>query len=108
MVEQHWSYMDRFAATMIARGPTFTRDGTLTGSVHMLGLPGPDEARAFAFDEPGYQAGAYRDRDSSQGPDEVRARKPARRQLRRTGLDSTSRPASTQSWMPSRYLRTLV
>jgi uncharacterized protein YciI len=61
MVEQHWSYMDRFAATMIARGPTFTRDGTLTGSVHMLGLPGPDEARAFAFDEPGYQAGAYRD-----------------------------------------------
>ena len=61
MVEQHWSYMDRFAATMIARGPTFTGDGTLTGSVHILDLPDPAAARAFAFEEPGYQAGAYRD-----------------------------------------------
>jgi len=61
MVEQHWSYMDRFAATMIARGPTFTSDGTLTGSVHILDLPDPTAARAFAFEEPGYQAGAYRD-----------------------------------------------
>ena len=61
MVEQHWSYMDRFAATMIARGPTFTSDGTLTGSVHILDLPDPTAARTFAFEEPGYQAGAYRD-----------------------------------------------
>jgi uncharacterized protein YciI len=61
MVERHWSYMDRFAATMIARGPTFTSDGTLTGSVHILDLPNPTAARAFAFEEPGYQAGAYRD-----------------------------------------------
>lgn len=61
MVEQHWSYMDRFATTMIARGPTFTGDGTLTGSVHILDLPDPAAARAFAFEEPGYQAGAYRD-----------------------------------------------
>jgi uncharacterized protein len=61
MVEQHWSYMDRFAATMVARGPTFTDDGTLTGSVHILDLPDPAAARAFAFEEPGYQAGAYRD-----------------------------------------------
>ncbi len=41
MVEQHWAYMDRFAATMVARGPTFTSDGTLTGSVHILDLPDP-------------------------------------------------------------------
>ncbi|MDV3222597.1 YciI family protein [Intrasporangium sp.] len=61
MVEEHWSYMDRFAATMIARGPTFTSDGTLTGSVHILDLPDPAAARAFAFEEPCYQAGAYRD-----------------------------------------------
>lgn len=61
MVEQHWSYMERFAAGMIARGPTFTSDGTLTGSVHILDLPDPASARAFAFEEPGYQAGAYRD-----------------------------------------------
>src|SRR5512139_1154675 len=52
MVEQHWSYMDRFAATMIARGPTFTSDGTLTGSVHILDLPEPTAARTFAFEEP--------------------------------------------------------
>ncbi|MFE5119851.1 YciI family protein [Streptomyces sp. NPDC056669] len=60
--EEHWSYMDRFAAEMIARGPTFADDGeTPTGSVHILGLPDPAAARAFAFDEPNYQAGAYRD-----------------------------------------------
>ena len=61
LVEQHWSYMDRFAATMIARGPTFSSDGVLTGSLHILDLADPPAARAFAFDEPGYQAGAYRD-----------------------------------------------
>lgn len=61
MVEQHWSYMDQFAATMIARGPTFSSDETLTGSVHILDLADPTAARAFAFEEPGYQAGAYRD-----------------------------------------------
>ena len=32
-----------------------------TGSVHVLDLPDPAAARAFAFDEPGYQAGVYRD-----------------------------------------------
>jgi uncharacterized protein YciI len=61
MVEQHWAYMDQFTATMVARGPTFADDGTLTGSVHILDLPDPSAARAFAFEEPGYQAGAYRD-----------------------------------------------
>ncbi|WP_435768978.1 YciI family protein [Nocardioides sp. SYSU DS0651] len=60
LVEQHWDYLDRWASSMIARGPTFDGD-TLTGSVHLLGLPDPTAARAFAFDEPGYQAGAYRD-----------------------------------------------
>ncbi|MEU7932172.1 YciI family protein [Micromonospora echinofusca] len=60
--EEHWSYMDRYAAQMIARGPTFAPDGeTPTGSVHIVDLPDPAAARAFAFDEPNYQAGAYRD-----------------------------------------------
>jgi uncharacterized protein len=60
--EEHWSYMDRYAAAIIARGPTFARDGeTPTGSVHIVDLPDPAAARAFAFDEPNYQAGAYRD-----------------------------------------------
>ncbi|WP_121258614.1 YciI family protein [Nocardioides ferulae] len=61
LLEQHWAYMDQFDAVMVARGPTFTEDGTLTGSVHILDLPDSDAARSFAFNEPGYQAGVYRD-----------------------------------------------
>jgi uncharacterized protein len=62
LVEEHWSYMDRFSSEMIARGPTLADDGeTPTGSVHILDLPDSAAARAFAFDEPNYQAGAYRD-----------------------------------------------
>ncbi|MFE4961602.1 YciI family protein [Streptomyces sp. NPDC056660] len=62
LVEEHWSYMDRYEAELIARGPAFDDGGgTLTGSVHIVGLPDPAAARAFAFDEPNYQAGVYRD-----------------------------------------------
>lgn len=62
LAEEHWSYMDRYAAQMIARGPTFADDGdTPTGSVHIVDLPDSAAARAFAFDEPNYQAGVYRD-----------------------------------------------
>ena len=56
--EEHWAYMDRFE--LIARGPTFSGD-VLTGSVHVVELPDVAAARAFVFDEPNYQAGAYRD-----------------------------------------------
>src|SRR5947207_4170401 len=56
LLEEHWSYMDRYAAEMIARGPTLADDGdTPTGSVHIVDLPDPAAARAFAFDEPNYQ-----------------------------------------------------
>lgn len=62
LLEKHWSYMDGYAKQMIARGPTLTDDGhTATGSVHILNLPNAATARAFAFDEPNYQAGVYRD-----------------------------------------------
>ncbi|MFE2473722.1 YciI family protein [Streptomyces mirabilis] len=62
LLEAHWSYMDQYAREMIARGPTLADDGdTPTGSVHILDLPDPAAARAFAFDEPGYQTGVYRD-----------------------------------------------
>ena len=62
LLEAHWSYMDRYATEMIARGPTLAGDGdTPTGSVHIVDLPDPAAARAFAFDEPNYQAGVYRD-----------------------------------------------
>src|SRR5690242_16496215 len=47
---------------MIARGPTLDDDGdAATGSVHIVAVPDPAAARAFAFDEPNYQAGVYRD-----------------------------------------------
>jgi uncharacterized protein YciI len=61
LLEAHWSYMDGFAAELIARGPTFTDDEVPTGSVHIVDLQDPAAARAFAFEEPNYQAGAYRD-----------------------------------------------
>ncbi|WP_019634531.1 YciI family protein [Actinomadura atramentaria] len=60
LAEAHWSYMDGFADALVARGPTFAGEA-VTGSVHIADLPGPAAARAFAFDEPNYQAGAYRD-----------------------------------------------
>ncbi|MEV6636319.1 YciI family protein [Actinoplanes sp. NPDC051470] len=62
LVEDHWSYMDRYASELIARGPALADDlDTATGSLHIVDLPGPAAARAFAFDEPNYQAGVYRD-----------------------------------------------
>jgi uncharacterized protein YciI len=51
MLEQHWSYMDRFQDRMIARGPTLTPDGeTATGSVHIVDLPSPADALLQAPD----------------------------------------------------------
>ena len=62
LVEDHWAYMDGFEAELIARGPTLAPDdGTPTGSLHIVDLPDSAAARAFAFDEPNYQAGVYRD-----------------------------------------------
>ncbi|MEU8275203.1 YciI family protein [Microbispora bryophytorum] len=62
LLEEHWSYMDRYDAELIARGPTFDCvTDVATGSVHIVDLPDPAAARAFAFDEPNYQAGVYRD-----------------------------------------------
>ncbi|MEU0785667.1 YciI family protein [Streptomyces sp. NPDC006173] len=64
LLEDHWSYMDGYAKEMIARGPTLAgagEDDVPTGSVHIVDLPDVRAARAFAFDEPGYQAGVYRD-----------------------------------------------
>ncbi|MEU3214557.1 YciI family protein [Streptomyces sp. NPDC006971] len=62
LLEEHLRYMDRYEKEMTARGPTLADDGvTPTGSVHIVDLADPAAARTFAFDEPGYQAGAYRD-----------------------------------------------
>lgn len=44
--------MDRYAESMIARGPTLTADLTAaTGSVHIVDLPDVEAARTFVFDE---------------------------------------------------------
>lgn len=62
LTEAHWSFMDGYAAAMIARGPTLTPDGiTATGSMHMVDLPDAEAARVFAFEEPNYLAGVYRE-----------------------------------------------
>ena len=60
LLEEHWSYMDRFADSMIARGPTLdSKRETATGSLHVLGLPSVDAAREFVALEPNNLAGVY-------------------------------------------------
>jgi hypothetical protein len=60
LLEAHWSYMDGFADTMIARGPTLTPDReSATGSLHVLGLPSVAAAAEFVEREPNNQAGVY-------------------------------------------------
>lgn len=60
LLERHWSYMDAFAETMVARGPTFAADReTVTGSLHVLGLPDVAAARDFVAREPNNCAGVY-------------------------------------------------
>jgi hypothetical protein len=60
LLEEHWSYMDRFAESMIARGPTFAADrATVTGSLHVVGLPSVDAVSEFVAREPNNRAGVY-------------------------------------------------
>ncbi|HEX6870712.1 MAG TPA: YciI family protein [Micromonosporaceae bacterium] len=62
LAEAHWSYMDTYASAMIGRGPTLTQDGSAaTGSLHIVDLPDRTAADRFAYEEPNYQAGIYRD-----------------------------------------------
>ena len=60
LLAEHWSYMDRFAASMIARGPTFGPDReTVTGSLHIVGLPSVNAVHEFVAREPNNRAGLY-------------------------------------------------
>ncbi|WP_433224102.1 YciI family protein [Dactylosporangium sp. CS-047395] len=60
LVEEHWAYMDRFAAELYARGPTLSPDGeTATGSLHVVDLPSDAAAESFALLEPNWLAGVY-------------------------------------------------
>jgi uncharacterized protein YciI len=59
--EAHQTYMDAWAAALVARGPTEARHGEgHTGSVHVLELPDRSVAERFADDEPYRRAGLYR------------------------------------------------
>jgi uncharacterized protein len=58
--EEHWSYMDRFADRMTARGPTLAADRvTPTGSLHIVDLPSFEAAHEFAEREPYNRAGLF-------------------------------------------------
>jgi uncharacterized protein YciI len=60
LTEEHWTYMDRFADGMIARGPTLGADReTWTGSLHIVDLPSPDAAHEFVEHEPYNRAGLF-------------------------------------------------
>ena len=62
LLEEHWSYMDGFAESMIARGPTLDTDReTATGSLHVLALPGVAAVHEFVALEPNNRAGVYRE-----------------------------------------------
>ena len=59
-VQSHWSFMDRYADAMVARGPTQAEDGlTQTGSMHIVDLPDAAAAQVFAYDEPFYRQGVF-------------------------------------------------
>lgn len=61
-LEAHWSFMDSYADVMIARGPTLDdRRETATGSMHIVDLPDAEAVRVFAYEEPNYRAGVYRE-----------------------------------------------
>jgi uncharacterized protein len=52
--------MDRFADSMIARGPTLAADReSWTGSLHILGLPDAQAAQRFVEHEPYNRAGLF-------------------------------------------------
>jgi uncharacterized protein len=60
LLEEHWSYMDGFAASMIARGPTLDSGREIaTGSLHVLALPSVAAVREFVALEPNNRAGVY-------------------------------------------------
>jgi uncharacterized protein YciI len=62
LLEEHWSYMDGFGGSMIARGPTLDAEReSATGSLHVLALPSVDVAREFVALEPNNRAGVYRE-----------------------------------------------
>ena len=60
LIEEHWAFMDRYAAELMARGPTLTEDREAsTGSMHIVDLPSEEALHTFVYDEPYYLGGAF-------------------------------------------------
>ena len=65
LTEQHWSYMDRYAAGMTARGPTLSPDReSWTGSMHVVSLPSATAVHEFVSEEPYQRAGRFGSHDT--------------------------------------------
>ena len=66
LAQAHWSYIDRFADRLVARGPTLSADGeTHTGSMHILAVEDALAACRFAEEEPFHGAGLYAETEIS-------------------------------------------
>jgi uncharacterized protein YciI len=62
LTPEHWAFMDGYADSLIARGPTLTPNGeSTTGSLHIVDLPSLEAAQSFAYDETYYRAGVFDD-----------------------------------------------
>ena len=60
LTEAHWTYMDRYADAMTARGPLLGPDrDSWEGSMHVVDLPSIDAVRAFVDEEPYQRAGLF-------------------------------------------------
>ncbi len=114
LLEEHWSYMDRFAASMIARGPTLESDReTATGSLHVLALPSVDAVREFVALEPNNRAGLYREHLAWRFENLLGrsmwefSSEPAEPRFLIIGRSHLGRPVSTET-LPAEWLERLI
>jgi len=61
MVQDHWSFFDRYEDKLIARGPVLgpEENREVLGSIHILELEDADAARVCASEEPFAKAGLF-------------------------------------------------
>lgn len=60
LLKDHWAFMQGYGDSMIARGPTMSAGGkAVTGSMHIVDLPDPEAAHAFAHDDPLAKGGVF-------------------------------------------------
>ena len=61
LIQNHWDFIAKYDKSLIARGPVLdSKDlGIVRGSIHIVELPGFDEAKYFVNDEPFAKAGLF-------------------------------------------------